>query len=72
MANFSTHASDAIWWPNLELMQVEPSLAGEITQVRDALPWVRVPLAMFIKQARKLQDAQAKKLTSSQANKLTS
>ena len=25
----------------MELMQVEPPLAGEITQVRDAIPWVR-------------------------------
>ena len=66
MANFATNASGAIWWsnlqqmqvvssggqigtnasgpilwPNLELMQVEPPLAGEITQVLDALPWVR-------------------------------
>ena len=31
----------AIWWPNLELMHVEPPLAGEITQVLDAIPWVR-------------------------------
>ena len=41
VAKFATHASGAIWWPNLELMQVEPTLAEEITQVRDALPWVR-------------------------------
>ena len=41
VAKFGTNASGAIWWPNLELMQVEPPLAGEITQVRDALPWGR-------------------------------
>ena len=41
VAKFGTNASCAIWWPNLELMQVEPPLAGEITQVLDALPWVR-------------------------------
>ena len=41
VAKFGTYASGAIWWPNLELMQVEPPLAGEITQVRDAIPWVR-------------------------------
>ena len=36
-----TISSCAIWWPNLELLQVEPPLAGEITQVLDAIPWVR-------------------------------
>ena len=41
MAKFGTNASCAIWWPNLELLQVEPPLAGEITQVLDAIPWVR-------------------------------
>ena len=41
MVNFATNAGGAIWWPNLELMQVEPPSAEEITQVRDALPWVR-------------------------------
>ena len=40
LAKFGTNASGPIWWPNLELMQVEPPLAGEITQVRDAIPWV--------------------------------
>ena len=39
MGEIATNASGAIWWPNLELMQVEPPVAGEIT--RDALPWVR-------------------------------
>ena len=28
-------------WPNLEPMQVEFYLAGEITQVIDSIPWVR-------------------------------
>ena len=41
MTKFVTNASGAIWWPNLELMQVEPSLAEEITQALDAIPWVR-------------------------------
>ena len=41
MAKFVTHASGAIWWLNLELMQVEPPLVGEITQALDAVPWVR-------------------------------
>ena len=58
-----TISSGAIWWPNLQLMQVVPSggqicnlckwrhlvnkfalafyLAGELTQVLDAIPWVR-------------------------------
>ena len=47
MANFSTHASGAIWWPNLELMQVEPPLVGEITHVQMLYPGSVVPLAMF-------------------------
>ena len=41
VVKFGTNASCAIWWPNLELMHVEPPLAGEITQVLDAIPWVR-------------------------------
>ena len=41
MAKFATNSSGAIWWSNLELVQVEPPSAEEITQVRDALPWVR-------------------------------
>ena len=40
VAKFGTNAS-CVWWPSLELMQVEPPLAGEITQVLDAIPWVR-------------------------------
>ena len=79
VAKFGANASGAIWWPNLQLMQVVPSggqicneskyrhmvakigtnadcitcwpnflpmqvafyFAGEITQVLDAIPWVR-------------------------------
>ena len=41
VAKFGTNASGAIWWPNLELLQVEPPLAGEITQVKASIPWVR-------------------------------
>ena len=40
MAKGATNASDAIWWPNLELMQVAFYLAGGITQVMDSIPWV--------------------------------
>ena len=39
VAKFAINASGAIWWPNLQLIQVVPS--GEITQVLDAIPWVR-------------------------------
>ena len=42
MAKFVTDASGATWWPNLEPMQVAFFLlAGEITQVKEAIPWVR-------------------------------
>ena len=66
MVKFATNASGAIWWSNLQLMQVAPSggqicnrckwchlvafgtnasgillLAGEITQVKEAIAWVR-------------------------------
>ena len=42
MANFATDASGATWWPNLEPMQVAFFLlAEEITQVKEAIPWVR-------------------------------
>ena len=41
VAKFGTNASGAICWPNLALMQVAFYLAGEITQVIDAIPWVR-------------------------------
>ena len=41
VANFATDASDATWWP-LEPMEVAFFLlAGEITQVKEAIPWVR-------------------------------
>ena len=41
MAKFVTDASGATWWP-LEPMQVAFFLlAGEITQVKEAIPWVR-------------------------------
>ena len=41
VAKFGTNASGAIWWPNLQLMQVALYLAGEITQVKEPIPWVR-------------------------------
>ena len=36
-----TNANCITCWPNLEPMQVEFYLAGEITQVIDSIPWVR-------------------------------
>ena len=42
VAKFETYASGATWWPNLEPMQVAIFLsAGEITQDKEAIPWVR-------------------------------
>ena len=42
MAEFVTDASGATCWPNLEPMVVSFSLlAEEITQVKEAMPWVR-------------------------------
>ena len=42
MAKFVTDASGATWWPNLEPMQVAFFLlAEEITQVKEAIPWIR-------------------------------
>ena len=42
MTEFVTDASGATWWPNLEPMQVAFFLlAEEITQVKEAIPWVR-------------------------------
>ena len=42
MAEFVTDASGATWWPNLEPMHVAFFLlAVEITQVKEAIPWVR-------------------------------
>ena len=45
VAKFGTNASGAIWWPNLQLMQVVAS--GELTQVLMLYPGSVVPLAMF-------------------------
>ena len=42
VAKFATNASRATWWPNLEPMQVAFFLlAGEITQVKESIHWVR-------------------------------
>ena len=49
LAKFVTHAGGTTWWSNFELIQVEPHtigqiwpyLAGEITQVKESIPWVR-------------------------------
>ena len=42
VAKFVTDASGATWWPNLEPMQVAFFLlAEEITQFKEAIPWVR-------------------------------
>ena len=42
VVNCSTNTSGITYnWPNLEQMQVEFYLAGEITQVIDSIPWVR-------------------------------
>ena len=55
LVKFGTNAGGANWWSNFELLQVEPHenlpnlepmqvafyLAGEITQVLDAIPCVR-------------------------------
>ena len=42
MAKFVTDASGATWWPNLESMPVSFFLlAEEITQVKEAITWVR-------------------------------
>ena len=37
------HASSATWWPKLEPMKMQVAffLAGEITQVKESIPWVR-------------------------------
>ena len=37
-----TNSGGITWWSNFELIQVEPLyLAGEITQVKEAIPWFR-------------------------------
>ena len=51
VAKFGTNVSGAILWTILQLMQIVPPgeqnwnqwlfLAGEITQVKEAIPWVR-------------------------------
>ena len=42
MAKFVTDASVATWWPEMEPMQETFFLlAEEITQVKEAIPWVR-------------------------------
>ena len=42
VVKFVTDVSGATWWPNLEPMQVALFLlAEEITQVKEAIPWVR-------------------------------
>ena len=50
MAKFETNASGAIWWPNLQLMQVALYLAGEITQVKEPIPWVRCASGNVLKE----------------------
>ena len=55
MTKFGTNTSGAVWWPNLQLMQVALSggqiwkllLAERFTQVADSIPGSVVPLAMF-------------------------
>ena len=39
-SEFGTNASGAIWWPNLQLIQVTESISGSV-----------VPLAMFLKES---------------------
>ena len=41
VAKFGTNADCITCWPNFQPMQVTFSFAGEITQVLDAIPWVR-------------------------------
>ena len=46
LAKSGTDSGGITWWSNFELIQVEPMqvefyLAGEITQVIDSIPWVR-------------------------------
>ena len=56
MAKFATNASGAIWWPNLELMQVVAKYATNasgamllinLIQVTESISGSVVPLAMF-------------------------
>ena len=53
VAKFVTNASDAIWWPNLQLMQVAPSSdhamwSLNLVQVTESISGSVVPLAMFL------------------------
>ena len=46
LAKSGTDSGGITWWSNFELIQVEPMqvefyLVGEITQVIDSIPWVR-------------------------------
>ena len=42
VVKFWTNTSGTTYnWPNLEIMQVAFYLAGEITQVKESIPWVR-------------------------------
>ena len=51
VAKFGTNTSGAIWWRILHLMQIAPPgdqnwnqclfLAGEITQIKEAIAWAR-------------------------------
>ena len=45
MAKFTTNASSAIWWLNLQRMHVAPYggqmiLVKKVSQVMDSIPWV--------------------------------
>ena len=41
MAKDGTNSNCITCWPNLDIMQVALYLAGEITQVKESIPWVR-------------------------------
>ena len=63
MAKFVTDASGATWWPNLEPMQVAFFLlAEEITQVKEAIPWIRCTsgnvLGIFPKKGRNISQGE--------------
>ena len=49
VANFATHASGAIWWPFLQLMQVVAMLLPTLVQVTESISGSVVPLAMFFR-----------------------
>ena len=54
------HASSATWWQKLEPMKMQVAffLAGEITQVKESIPWVRCASGnvFYIWQARRQCD----------------